>query len=77
VPEVFGAGRRDGDLARRAIEEPEAKTPLEALHVGRDHRARKPELVSSARERAELRDPAESTHGVDIVQALLVIYIEQ
>ena len=62
MAEVIRAGRRDGDLARRAIQELHAEAPLEPAHVGAHHRARERELVGRPRKGPEFRDPGEGLH---------------
>jgi hypothetical protein len=69
MPEVFGARRRYGHLARRPVEEPQAKAPLEAANVRADHGPRKAEFIGGASEGTELGDPAECTHGLEVFQA--------
>ena len=69
MAEVVGAGGRHRHLARRAVEQPEAEPPLEPLHMRAHHRTRQAEFVGRAREGAELGDPAEGPHGLEVFHA--------
>ncbi len=71
MPEVVGAGGRHRDLAGRAVEQAQAKPLLEPLHMRADHGPRKAEFVGRAREGAELGNPAESLHGLEIFHAAI------
>ncbi len=62
MAEVVRTRRRDGDLARRAVQELHAETALEPAHVGTHHRARERELIGRPRKGPEFRDPGEGLH---------------
>ena len=58
MAEVIRAGRRDGDLARRAVQELHAEAPLEPPDVGAHHRAR-----SASSSAARVKDPSSATRA--------------
>jgi hypothetical protein len=71
MPEILGAGRRQRDLARGPVEEPQAEPLFEPLDMRRDHGARHAELIGGAGEGTELGDASEGAHGLEVFHSAI------